>query len=419
MSRIPLRRNRDFVLLQTGQLLSSIGTESTTIAYPLLVLALTHSPAKVGIVTFARVVPYPFFGVLTGVAADRWNRRRLMIAADGARVLAVGGLAAAILTHHVELWQIVIVAFVEGTASVLFYAAQSGALRAVVQAPQLPDAVSTDVARQSVVEVGGQPLGGVLFGVGRAVPFLFDAVSYTFSTLSLLAMHTPFQEQRERVRSSIRSQIAEGFRFLWSHPFLRTCALLFGLANFIFPGVLIVIVVAGKRQGLSSAEIGGLTAAFGFGLLIGSVLSPFLRRRLPVRRILLLELWTWTGSALFVAWPNVFVLVAAICPQALVIPTTDSVVIGYRTAMTPDRLVGRVNGAARNISLLVSPLGPLVAGFLLSTVSARWTVAVFAACGLALAVWGTLSPSIRQAPNLAELDDLPVSSAAVLPVSPG
>ena len=123
-------------------------------------------------------------------------------------------------------------------------AAQSGALRAVVPPRQLPDAVSTEVARQSVVEVGGPPLGGVLFGFGRALPFLFDAVSYACSTLSLLAMRTPFQEKREPDRSAIRSQIAEGFRFLWAHPFLRTCALLFGLANFIFPGVLIVIVVA-------------------------------------------------------------------------------------------------------------------------------------------------------------------------------
>jgi MFS family permease len=177
--------------------------------------------------------------------------------------------------------------------------------------------------------------------------------------------------------------------------------------------------VAGKRQGLSSAEIGGLTAAFGVGLLIGSVLSPFLRRALPVRRILLLELWTWTGSALFVLWPNVFVLVAAIFPQALTIPSTDSVVIGYQTAMTPDRLVGRVNGAARNISLLVAPLGPLAAGLLLSMVSPRWTIALFAAFGLTLAMWGTLSPSIRKAPSLAELDDLPVRDVAALPVPPG
>lgn len=419
MTRVPLRRNRDFVLLQAGQLLSSVGTASTTIAYPLLVLALTHSPAKVGVVTFARFVPYPFFGVLTGVAADRWNRRRLMILADAIRVLAVGALAAAILSGHVGLWQIALVAFVEGTASVLFYAAQSGALRAVVPSPQLPDAVSTEVARESVVGVAGPPLGGVLFGFGRAIPFVLDAVSYACSTLSLLAMRTPFQEERVRDRSTIRAQIAEGFRFLWAHPFLRTCALLFGLANFIFPGVLIVIVVVGKRQGLSSAEIGLLTAAFGVCLLIGSLLSPFFRRVLSVRRILLLELWTWTGSGVFLVWPNVFVLVAGILPQALTIPTTDSVVIGYRTAMTPDRLIGRVNGAARNISLLVSPLGPLAAGLLLSALSARWTIAFFAACGLALALWGTLSPSIRKAPSLTELEDLPVRDALAAATPPG
>jgi MFS family permease len=122
---------------------------------------------------------------------------------------------------------------------------------------------------------------------------------------------------------------------------------------------------------------------------------------------------------LFVLWPNVFVLVAAIFPQALTIPSTDSVVIGYQTAMTPDRLVGRVNGAARNISLLVAPLGPLAAGLLLSMVSPRWTIALFAAFGLTLAMWGTLSPSIRKAPSLAELDDLPVRDVAALPVPPG
>ena len=81
--------------------------------------------------------------------------------------------------------------------------------------------------------------------------------------------------------------------------------------------------------------------------------------------------------------------------------------VGYRIAMTPDRLLGRVESVRRNISLLIAPLGPLAAGLLLSSVSARTTVGVFAAFGLALALWGTLNPSIRNAPSLDELDDLP------------
>jgi hypothetical protein len=113
----------------------------------------------------------------------------------------------------------------------------------------------------------------------------------------------------------------------------------------------------------------------------------------------------------FLIWPNVYVLAASIVPTCLTIPSTDSVVHGYRTAMTPDRLIGRVDSAARTISLSVSPLGPLLAGLLLSAISARATVAVFAAFGLVLALWGTLSAAIRTAPSLAELEHAPQRAA--------
>jgi Major Facilitator Superfamily len=400
---LPLRRNRDFLLLQAGQLLSTAGLQSTTIAYPLLVLALTHSPAKAGIVTFARIVPYLLFSMLAGVAGDRWDRKRLMIAADGLRVLAIGSLPATILTGTIVFWQIPFVAFVEGIGSVLFAGAQPGALRSIVPAPQMPAAVTTETARQSVVTLAAPPLGGALFGLGRSVPFVADAVSYGFSTLSLLAMRTPFQERRERDTAPLRAQIAEGFRYLWDHPFLRICALLFGIGNFVEPGVLFAIVVIGKRHGLSSAEVGALTGAFGAALLAGSALSPLSRRLFSVRTIFLLECWTYATIGVFLIWPSVYVLTAGILPQALTIPSTDSVVHGYRIAMTPDRLIGRVDSAARQVSLLATPLGPLLAGFLLSSVSERATIAVFAASGLVLAVWATLSPALRTAPSLAEL----------------
>jgi len=127
-------RNREFVLLQVGQLLSSAGTSSTTIAYPLLALALTHSPAKAGLISFARLIPYALFGLASGVAADRWNRKRLMIAADAVRAATVGALAAAILLGRAKFWQIPVVAFVEGTGATLFCASYAGGLRAIVAA---------------------------------------------------------------------------------------------------------------------------------------------------------------------------------------------------------------------------------------------------------------------------------------------
>jgi MFS family permease len=394
------------VLLQTGQLLSQAGTSSTSIAYPLLVLAVTHSPAKAGIVGFARAVPWALFALPAGLAADHWNRRWLMIAADGVRVFAIGSLAATILLDRVAFWQIVVAAFVEGSGTALFSAARPGALRAVVPTHQLPAAASVESGRVAAVRLAAPPVGGALFGVARALPFLADAISYGFSTLSLLAMRTPFQEDREPHLASIRTRLAEGLRFVWGRPFLRTCALLFGLTNFIGPGVLFAVVVIGKEQGLSGGEVGVLVASFGACLLLGAFASPIVRRLLPVRAVLLLELWTWVGCAGFVLWPNVYVLVACILPTALAIPSTDSVVHGYRIAMTPDRLLGRAESATSTIALLIAPLGPLVAGILLDAGSARAAIAVFAVAGLVLALWGTLSPSIRTAPSLDELREL-------------
>ena len=403
MTAVPLRRNRDFLLLQTGLLLSSAGSQMTSVAYPLLVLALTGSPAKAGIVGFVRMFAMALFALPAGLAADHWNRRRLMISAHAVRAVAIGTLGLLVAFDDLVFWVIPLVAFVEGLGAAVFGSAQAGAFRAVVPTGQLPGAVAVVTGREAAVSVASPALGGVLFGIARALPFLVHAVLYVFSAGALLAMRTPFQKEREAESASLRSRLTEGFRFLWDQPFLRTTSLLFGLANFIGPGVLLAIVVIGEQQGLSSGRVGLLVSAFGACVLVGSFLSPLVRRRLPVRGVLVIELWTWTGCGLFVVWPNVYVLVASILPTALVIPSTDSVVHSFRFALTPDRLQGRVTSAWTTIALLVAPLGPLLAGFLLDATTARATIAVFAASGLVLAVWGTLSPSIREAPTLEEI----------------
>jgi MFS family permease len=399
----PLRRNRDFMLLQSGQLLSSAGTASTSIAYSLLVLAVTHSAAKTGIVGFARLLPMALLALPAGLAADRWSRRRLMIASDVVRALAVGALALAVVLDAVPFWSIVLVAVVEGIGTAFFSSAQTGALRSVVPMAQMPAAISAQTGRRAAVMVAGPPLGGALFQAARSLPFFADAASYAFSTGSLLAMRTPFQEKREPDTGSLRSRLTAGARFIWSRPFLRVCACLFGLASFIGQGLLLALVVLGAQDGLTGGQVGLLVSSFGAAVLLGSLLSPFVRRRLPIRAVLVLELWTWPICGIFLIWPSVYVLAVGMLPTALAIPSTDSVVHGYRIAMTPDRLLGRSEAVWTTIVLAITPLGSLAAGFLLHAVSPRETVAVFAGLALVLALWGTLSPSIREAPRLDEL----------------
>jgi MFS family permease len=399
----PLRRNRDFVLLQSGQLLSAMGSEATIIAYPLLALALTHSPGRAGVVSFARLVPFAVLQLPAGVIADRVDRRRVMVAADLVRAVTIGILAATVVAGDASFALLAVAALVEGAGSVAFTAAATGALRSVVPARQLPDAVGAVTARMATVNLAGPPLGGFLFGIARSLPFVADACSYAASLASLALMRTPFQGERAPTGAGLRAQVAEGMRFLWDRPFLRTCAFLYGLGNFSLPGILLVVVVAGRAQGLTGGEIGALMAAFGVSLLAGSLLSPIARRRLSMRTILWVELVAWLGSAAFLVHPSVFVLVAGILPQGLAMPITDSVVVGYRIAVTPDRLLGRVEAVRSSIALAIAPLGPLVAGLLLEAVSARETIAVFCGFNAVLLVWGFLSPSIRAAPSLADL----------------
>jgi MFS family permease len=402
----PLRRNRDFVLLQSGQLLSAMGSEATAIAYPLLALALTHSPGRAGVVSFARLLPFAVLQLPAGVAADRVDRRRMMVTADLVRAAAIGVLAATIVAGDASFALLTVVALVEGAGTVAFTAAAIGALRSVVPASQLPDAVGAVTARVATVNLVGPPLGGFLFGIARSLPFVVDACSYAASLTSLALIRTPFQGARAPADAGVRAQIAEGMRFLWGRPFLRTCAFLYGLGNFSLPGILLVIVVAGREQGLTGGQIGALLAAFGISLLAGSLLSSVARRKLSMRTILWIELVAWMGSAAFLVWPSVYVLAAGILPQGLAMPITDSAVVGYRMAVTPDRLLGRVEAVRSSIALAIAPLGPLVAGLLLEAVSARETIAVFCAFNVVLLVWGFVSPSIRRAPSLGDLATL-------------
>jgi hypothetical protein len=180
--------------------------------------------------------------------------------------------------------------------------------------------------------------------------------------------------------------------------------LLFAALNTVGLGFLLALVVVGRGQGLSGGEIGALVAAFGAAMLVGSLVSPIARRRLPPGVILVLELWTWPLSAAFVIWPHVYVLAAAMIPSGLAIPITDSAVVGYRLAITPDRLVGRVISAHTAIVMVGGPLGTLGAGLLLDAIGARATIAALAGVALVLAIVGTLSPSLRSVPRLVEIE---------------
>jgi MFS family permease len=394
---VPLRRNRDFVLYQSGGLLSTFGSGISGIAYPLLALALTHSAAKTGYVGAVEFLPLVLLSAPAGVAADRFDRRRLMIAADAAGATALAVLGTTVLTGHATFWLVIVVAFVDTSAAVLYRSGSSGAIKAIVPTPQLADASSVTMGRMSTVRLLAPPVGGALWDISRGLPFLVDAVSYAFSTAALLLMRTPFQEERV---PGARTPFREGLAYFWNIPFLRATTGMIAASNLVAVGAPIALIILANRQGISGFAIGVFIAVQGVALLLGSTLSPLLRRRFPMRAILLSEFWMALIYAAFIVYPNVYVLAVCISLHAFWFPNTDSAIQAYSYMLIPDRLLGRAMAAAGTLRAASAPLGPLLAGLLLAHTSPQVAIAVLAAPVVIAAIIGTLSDSIRNLPSL-------------------
>jgi MFS family permease len=210
-------------------------------------------------------------------------------------------------------------------------------------------------------------------------------------------MRTRFQEERQ---PGARPRFREGLAYFWRIPFLRTTIGMVAVSNLAASGAPIAVIILAHRHGLSSAAIGGFVALQGVALLAGSMLSPLLRRVFPMRAILLSEFWMALVFGAFVAYPSVYVLVAAASLHAFWFPNTDSAMTAYSYTLIPDRLLGRAMAASNTLRAVSAPIGPLLAGLLLAHTSPRLTILALAAPVVLAAVLGTLSASIRDLPTL-------------------
>jgi predicted MFS family arabinose efflux permease len=400
----PLRRNRDFLLLWTGQVVSTVGTRASSVAFPLLVLALTGSPFQAGLVGFAQTLPFPLLFLVAGVVVDRVDRRRLLLVADGARAVAFSSLVAALALDRVVLAHILAVAFVEGAFFVFFRLAESAALPQVVPREQLPTAVAQNQARDQGAELAGAPLGGLLFGFDRLLPFLFDAVSYAIGFVTLLFIRSALQEERPPRETRVREEVVEGFRWAWQQPFIRAIVLLVGGSNFAFNALFLVLIVRAKDLGASAALIGAMFAFLGAGAILGALVAPAVARRVPAKFVIVGSLWLWA----------VYPLVLIVLPNALAIgvvagivnitgPIFNVVLSAYRYALVPDRLLGRVGSVILLVAWGTIPLGAISAGFLLEGFGAVTSMLVVAGVSFAVAVGATLTRTVRNVPHVDEL----------------
>src|SRR5689334_1137821 len=187
----PLRKNTAFQLLWLGSATSEFGTQLTRLAMPLLVLAVTGSPLWAGLVAGARSAATVLAQMPAGVWVDRWDRRRTLVASQLVQAGAAAVLAVLILTGHPLMWMFLLLAVVDGGCTAFIGPARSVAVRGVVPPEQLRAAYTQEEARTHAAWLAGPPAGGLLYGLGQAVPFVVDAVTFLVSAVCTVFARVP------------------------------------------------------------------------------------------------------------------------------------------------------------------------------------------------------------------------------------
>lgn len=394
-----LLQNRDYMLLWSGQVVSTLGSAASSVVYPLFILALTGSPAAAGIATALSHLPYLLFSLPAGALIDRWDRKRIMIVCDIGRAVTVFSVPVALWLDVLTLWQLYAAAFIEGTLFVFFNIAEVAALPKVVSKAELPRASAQNEAAFGAAHIVGPSLGTTLYQtLGRAAPFVADAVSYLVSCITLMLIRTDFRVAAPPARRDLRAEIAEGLRWLWSQPLIRFMAFLTGNINLVNAATGLLVIVLAKELGASDIDVGLIFSIGGIGGILGALVGGEIQRRFRFGQVITATMWA--AALLFPLYalaPAPLLLGVVFALVYFLAPIYNVVQFSYRLALIPDALQGRVNSTFRLLGFGFMPLGAALGGFLIERLGASTTVFVFGLWFLLLAIVTTLNTHVRTA----------------------
>ena len=398
-AEVPLRRNRDFLLLWSGASLSFLATRVTSVAYPLIVLWHTGSPLAMSVVSTAALLPLLLVQLPAGAVVDRWDRRRVMLGCEAGRVLAVGSVALSLAVGRLSVAHLAAVAFTEASLAVFYRLAERGAVRNLVPASQLPAALAQNEARGRAAGLLGQPAGVLLQSAGRALPFASGALGYLLSAASLLLIRKPFQEQRAAPADTgrIAGEVAEGLRWLWGQRFLRAALGYVAATNVLFQMLALALVLRIKEAGLPSQTLAVVVGIGGVGGLCGALAGGRIQRRIRRQRTLLIVgavSWALLIGAMGLTG-NPVALGALYAGTGFVGAVFNVAAAVYQVRTTPDALQGRVAAAAGLIGSGTNAAGSFAGGLLLAAWGALPTVRTIAAAMAVLAVFAALAPDLK------------------------
>lgn len=371
----------------------SLADGIATTAMPLLLVGLTTDPVLVASLQVALGLPWLMFSLHVGVVVDRLNRRTILWVADASRAAVAALLVLLVVVDAVNVPVLLAMAFLEGTASVVFRAASPALLPSLVARDDLARA-NGHIQTGSVVTGGfvGPALGGVLYPLSALAPFAAQSASMLVSVLCLRKLpNRPASHDRSEP-ATVRADIREGLRTVLADRVLRSLAVatfLLASSTGMLQAVLVLHVVAALDS--PQGAYGILFTIYAAGCLVGTRLTHRIRDRFGARACLLFAAGLGAASLLIIGCaPTVYVAGAGMALLGVGSLVYNIAAVTLRQERTPDDLLGRVSSVFNLVGVGAIPIAALLAGSVAAATSTTSALLVAAATCTAGLIWLTL-----------------------------
>ncbi len=389
-----LFRHPDFVKLWSAETISQFGTQVTLLALPIIAATtLNVTPFEFGLLSTIEFLPFIFLSLPAGVWVDRLRRRPILIVGDLIRAAALVSIPIAFALNALTIWQLYVVGFVNGCATVFFDVAYQSYLPSLVDRDKIVDGNAKLETSRSAAQITGPGVAGVVIGAVTA-PFAVavDALSFVVSALFMFAIrrHEAAPEPRlneHGERPSMRSEISEGLRYVGGHRLLRSIAATTGLSNF-FTNILYAILILYLVRELSvTPQLLGLAFSLGaVGFLVGALIANRLATRFGIGPTIVLAVMVSGPAELLIAIASPDLAVPFVAASVFLGGIGNVVYninqVSLRQAITPERMQGRMNATMRFIVWGTIPIGSIVGGSLGGLIGLHETIWIGAIGGV-------------------------------------
>lgn len=411
-----LWHHMDFRRLWIGETVSQFGTQVSQLALPLVAILILHaSTFEVGLLVTFESLAFLVVGLPAGAWIDRMRFRHVLIVNDILRAVAMGSIPAAAAMHVLTIGQLYVVALVVGVCTVFFDVAYQSYLPELVDRKLLVEGNAKLQASESVAQVAGPTIGGLLIQALTA-PYavLIDAVSFLWSAAWVGAIQAKVPKPARKADRNLRREIGEGLRFVLGNRLLRSIAMCTGSSNlFSTASFAVFYVLLARDLHLSAGVIGLIMSTAAVGGIFGSLLASRTAARLGQGPAIWMSA-LFAGPPMLVApfvhrdWTLALLAAAMIVMWAAVV-VYNITQVSFRQGLCPPVLLGRMNATMRFLVWGTMPLGGVLGGVLGSWLGVRPALLVAAIGGCLAFLPVLLSPlrTMRELPSYDELDAVP------------